>query len=213
MSNTIKKKGDPTAVGIFAYGFSLFFLSMYAMGIYPWSESIVMIAPALLFGGLFLLVAANWEYNNGNTFGATAFATYSAFFLTFAIAHIGLFVFKYNSIEVGHLVGLMAVAFTIMTVIYWIGSFRMNLALNLTLFFLLLTFILYAVPLTTLTSSMTTAMGTFPGSLKPAGYVGFIDVLFTIWVGAAAVINDRWEITGKKGPVPVFPLVKEKKQE
>ncbi|MEM0097253.1 MAG: GPR1/FUN34/YaaH family transporter, partial [Conexivisphaerales archaeon] len=110
-------------------------------------------------------------------------------------------------------VGLMAVAFTIMTLIYWIGSFRMNLALNLTLFFLLLTFILYAVPLTTLTSTMMTAMGTFPDSLKPAGYVGFLDVLFTIWVGAAAVINDRWEITGKKGPIPVFQFIKEKKQE
>ncbi|MGC8558061.1 MAG: acetate uptake transporter [Nitrososphaeria archaeon] len=213
MINVVKKKGDPTAVGIFAYGFSLFFLSMYAMGVYPWSESIVMIAPALLFGGLFLLVAANWEYNNGNTFGATAFATYSAFFLTFSIAHIGLFVFKFNSIEVAHLVGMMAVAFTIMTLIYWIGSFRMHLALNLTLFFLLLTFILYAIPLTTLTSSMTTAMGAFPDCLKPAGYMGFIDVLCTIWVGAATVINDRWEITGKNGPIPVFPLIKEKKQE
>jgi len=213
MSTEIKKKGDPTAVGIFAYGFSLFFLSIYAMGIYSWSESIVMIAPALLFGGLFLLVAANWEYNNGNTFGATAFATYSAFFLTFALAHIGLFVFKFNSIEVGHFVGLMAIAFTIMTLIYWIGSFRMNLALNLTLFFLLITFILYAVPLTTLTSSMATAMGTFPGCLRPAGYVGFIDSIFTMWVGAATVINDRWEITGKKGPIPVFPLVKPKKQD
>ncbi|MFP3306868.1 MAG: hypothetical protein RXN93_06005 [Thermocladium sp.] len=41
------KKGDPTALGIFSYGFTLFFLSIYAMGLYPWSESIVMIAPAL----------------------------------------------------------------------------------------------------------------------------------------------------------------------
>ncbi|MFP3223108.1 MAG: acetate uptake transporter [Nitrososphaeria archaeon] len=212
MSTSEKKKGDPTAVGIFSYGFSLFFLSLYAMGVYPWAESIVMIAPALLFGGLFLLVAANWEYNNGNTFGATAFATYSAFFLTFSFAHIGLFTFKFNGIEVAHLVGMMAVAFTIMTFVYWIGSFRMNLALNLTLFFLLITFILYAIPLTTLTSSMTTMMGAFPGCLKPAGYAGFIDVLFTIWVGAATVINDRWEMSGKKGPVPLFPFSKEKKQ-
>ncbi|MDP8023934.1 MAG: acetate uptake transporter [Nitrososphaeria archaeon] len=212
MTLTEKRKGDPTAVGIFSYGFTLFLLSVYAMGFYSWSESILMIAPALFFGGLFLLIAANWEYNNGNTFGATAFATYSAFFLTFAFAHIGIYVFKFNGIEVGHLVGLLAVAFTIMTLIYWIGSFKMNLALNLTLLFLLFTFILYAIPLTTLSSSMTTAMGAFPGCLKPAGYIGFIDSLFTMWVGAAVVINDRWEMAGKKGPIPLFLFQKEKKQ-
>lgn len=211
MADEIRKKGDPTALGIFAYGFSLFLLSIYAMGFYSWSESIVMIAPAMMFGGLFLLIASVWEYNNGNTFGATAFGTYSAFFLTFGLAHIGIKLGWFSALVVGHLVGILAIAFVIMTLIFWIGSFRMNLALNLTLLFLLFTFILYAIPLTTLTSTMSTAMGTFPGSLKAAGYVGFIDSLFTMWVGAAVVINDRWEITGGKGPIPVFPLVKAKK--
>ncbi len=204
------RKGDPTALGIFAYGFTLFFLSIYAIGLYSWSESIVMIAPALVFGGLFLLVAANWEYNNGNTFGATAFGTYSAFFLSFAVAHIGIFAWKFSPVMVAHFVGLMAIAFTIMTLIYWVGSFKMNLALNLTLLFLLLTFILYAVPLTTLNSSMMTAMGGFPSALRPAGFIGLLDSMLTMWVGAAVIINDRWEAAGLKPPIPVFPLVKKK---
>ncbi|WP_291999467.1 acetate uptake transporter [Caldivirga sp.] len=204
------KKADPTALGIFSYGFSLFILSIYAMGFYPWSESIVMIAPALVFGGVFLLVAANWEYNNGNTFGATAFGTYSAFFLTFAVAHMGIVAGWFSSLEVAHLVGLLAVAFAIMTFFYWVGSFKMNLALNLTLLLLLVTFILYAIPLTSLSSSMTTVMGKIPGALKPAGYIGFIDSLFTMWVGAATVINDRWELAGLKGPIPVYPFAKRK---
>ena len=204
------KKGDPTALGIFSYGFTLFFLSIYAIGLYPWSESIVMIAPALVFGGLFLLIAANWEYNNGNTFGATAFGTYSAFFLSFAVAHIGIFAWKFSPVMVAHFVGLMAVAFTIMTLIYWVGSFKMNLALNLTLLLLLLTFLLYAVPLTTLNSSMMTVMGGFPTALRPAGYIGLLDSILTMWVGAAVVINDRWEMAGLNPPIPVFPLAKKK---
>jgi succinate-acetate transporter protein len=52
------KKADPTALGIFSYGFSLFILSIYAMGFYPWSESIVMIAPALVFGGALPLIGS-----------------------------------------------------------------------------------------------------------------------------------------------------------
>ena len=146
----IKKKGDPTALGIFAYGFSLMALSIYAIGVYPWSESIVMIGPAMFFGGLFLLIAANWEYNNGNTFGATAFGAYSGFFLTFALVHIGILMGWFSPLVVAHLVGIMCLAFTLITFILWIGSFKMNLALNLTLFFLLLVFILFTIPLMSL---------------------------------------------------------------
>ncbi|MCL5782647.1 MAG: acetate uptake transporter [Candidatus Thermoplasmatota archaeon] len=210
MTEEVKKKGDPTALGIFAYGFSLFALSMYATGFFSFStESIVMIAPALFFGGLFLLIASIWEYNNGNTFGATAFATYSGFFLVFAFAHIGIKLGWFAPLIVAHLVGIMAFAFIIMTFIYWIGSFKMNLVLNLTLFFLLIVFILYAIPLLTLTASNTTAFGTFPATaLAPAGWVGILDSILTMWIGAAVIINDRWEVAGSHGPIPLFPFGK-----
>ena len=213
MTDENKKKGDPTALGIFAYGFSLFALSIYAIGFFSFStESIVMIAPALFFGGVFLLIASTWEYNNGNTFGATAFGTYSAFFLVFAFAHIGIKLGWFAPLIVAHMIGIMALAFVVMTFIYWVGSLKMNLALNLTLFFLLIVFILYAIPLLSLTPSGTTAMGAFPApALAPAGWVGIIDSLFTMWVGAAAIINDRWELAGSRGPIPVYPLGKKKR--
>ena len=203
-----QKKGDPTALGIFAYGFSLLALSIYASGFFPWSESITMIAPTLAFGGIFLLIAANWEYNNGNTFGATAFGTYSAFFLTFAAAHIGLKLGWFTALEVGHLVGIMALAFVVMTFIYWVGSFKLHIAINVTLLFLLLVFVMYAIRLLTLTATNATAIGTFPGSLAPAGYVGIVDSMLTMWVGSAVIINDRWETAGVHGPIPLFPFGK-----
>ncbi len=204
-----QKKGDPTALGIFAYGFTLLALSLYAAGFFSFSaESIVMIAPALFFGGLFLLVASIWEYNNGNTFGATAFGTYSAFFLVFAFAHIGIKLGWFSSLIVAHQVGIMALCFIIMTLIYWIGSFKMNLVLNLALFFLLIVFILYAIPLMTLTASGTTALGAFPGCLQAAGWVGIIDSIFTMWLGAAVIINDRWVMAGKNPIIPIIPLGK-----
>lgn len=207
------QKGDPTALGIFAYGFSLLALSFYAVGWFSWTESIVMIAPALMMGGLFLAIAANWEYTNGNTFGATAFGTYSAFFLTFGLAHIGIKVGWWGSVPTAHLVGILALAFAIMTLVYWIGSFRMNVAINLTLFFLLLVFILYAIPLLTLDSTGTsTAIGAFPAALQAAGYVGLIDAALTVWVGAAVIINDRWRSAGyDEAPIPLFPIGQRKR--
>lgn len=220
MSNEIMsnetKKADPTAIGIFAYGFSLFVLSLYAAGAFPWSESILMIAPALAFGGVFLLIASVMQYNAGNTFGATAFAVYSAFFLTFGVAHIGLELgwAGFTGVSVGHMIGLMALAFVFMTFIFFIGSLRMDAAHALMLFFLFLVFMLYAIPLLSLNAAGTTTLfGAWSGakpnpSLLAAGYVGLIDCIFTTWIAAAVVINERWEKAGFKGPIPLFPLGK-----
>ena len=158
--------------------------------------------------GRFLAIAANWGYANGNTFGATAFGTYSAFFLTFAFAHIGIKLDWWGAVPVAHLVGILAVSFVLMTTIYWLASFRIHLALNLALFFLLLVFLLYAIPLLTLNHAGTsTAFGSFPAALAPAGYFGMIDVAMTVWIGAAAILNDQWRRTGAKtGPIPLFPF-------
>lgn len=199
------KKGDPTSLGIFAYGFGLMILSFYALGIFGWDEHLTLAAPALVFSGLFLLVAANWEYNNGNTFGATAFGTYSGFFLTFGVLTAFLKLGWITDVMHAHLVGMMALAFVFMTFFYWVGSFRMTLVHNLMLFFLLITFILWAIPLLSLTDTGT-LFGAMPGAVYPAGITGIIDVFFTTYLAGAIVVNDRWEKAGLKGPLPLFPI-------
>lgn len=204
------KKGDPTSLGIFAYGFGLMILSLYALGVFGWDEHLTLMAPALVFSGLFLLVAANWEYNNGNTFGATAFGTYSGFFLTFAVLTFVLKLGWITDVEHAHLVGMMALSFIFMTFFYWIGSFKMTVMHNLMLFFLLITFILWAIPLLSLTDTGT-LMGPMPAAVYPAGVVGLIDVFFTTYLAGAVVINERWEHAGSKGPLPLFSLAKTSK--
>lgn len=204
MANEMKK-GDPTSLGIFAYGFGLMILSFYAIGFFGWDEHLTLMAPALVFSGLFLLVAANWEYNNGNTFGATAFGTYSGFFLTFAVLTFALKLGWITDLEHAHMVGMMALAFVFMTLAYWIGSFKMTLIHNLMLLFLLITFILWAIPLLSLTDAGT-IMGGMPGAVFPAGVAGLIDVFFTTYLASAIVINDRWEKGGQLGPLPLFPF-------
>lgn len=199
------KKGDPTALGIFAYGFGLMILSFYALGLFGWDEHLTLMAPALVFSGLFLLVAANWEYNNGNTFGATAFGTYSGFFLTFGMVSVFLKLGWITDVMHAHLVGMMALAFVFMTFFFWVGSFRMTLIHNLMLFFLLVTFILWAIPLLSLTDTGT-LLGAMPGAVLPAGIAGIIDVFFTTYLAGAIVVNDRWEKAGMKGPLPLFPI-------
>jgi succinate-acetate transporter protein len=207
MSDEIKK-GDPTALGIFAYGFGLMMLSLYALGVFKWGEHLTLMAPALVFSGLLLLVAANWEYNNGNTFGATAFGTYSGFFLTFSVLSIFLKLGWVTDVEHAHMVGMLALAFVLMTFVYWVASFKMTVMHNLMLFFLLITFILWALPLLSMTESSTTILGSMPGAVFPAGVTGIIDVIFTVYLAGAVVINDRWVVAGSRPPLPLFPLGK-----
>ncbi len=209
------KKGDPTALGIFAYGFGLMILSLYAVGALGgnpkfWGEHLALAAPALVFSGLFLLIAANWEYNNGNTFGATAFGTYSGFFLTFGLLSVFLWAGFITDVQHAHLVGMMALAFVFMTFIFWIGSFKITIAHNLMLFFLLITFILWAIPLLSFNGTSTYMGATLPASVFYAGVVGLIDVVFTTYLAGAVIVNDRWEKAGLKGPLPLGILSRKK---
>lgn len=204
-----QKKGDPTALGIFAYGFGLMILSFYALGIFGWGEHLTLMAPALVFSGLFLLIAANWEYNNGNSFGATAFGTYSGFFLTFAVLTFVLKLGWITDLEHAHLVGMMALAFSIMTFVYWVASFKMTVAHNLMLLFLTATFILWTIPLLSMTDAGT-AFGAMPGAVFPAGIAGIIDVFFTTYLASAVVINDRWEKAGFRPLLPLGPIGQKK---
>lgn len=206
MAGEINKKGDPTALGIFAYGFGLMILSLYAVGVFNWEEHLALMAPALVFAGLLLLVAANWEYNNGNTFGATAFGTYAGFFLNFAVLTFVLKLGWITDVEHAHIVGMMALAFIFMTFFYWIGSFKMTVVHNIMLFVLLIVFILWAIPLLSMTDAGTTAFGAMPHAVLYAGYAGLIDVIFTTYLAGAVTINERWEMRGGRAPLPLFPL-------
>lgn len=78
------------------------------------------------------------------------------------------------------------------------------------LFFLLITFILWAIPLLSMTDASTTALGSMPGAVYPAGVAGIIDVLFTTYLAAAVTINDRWEKAGHKPLLPLGPIGQKK---
>jgi uncharacterized protein len=44
----------------------------------------IVLGLAVFYGGIAQLLAGMWEFKTGNTFGATAFSSYGAFWLSFA---------------------------------------------------------------------------------------------------------------------------------
>src|SRR5579862_2753705 len=70
---------DPAPLGLAAFALTTFLLSGHGASFIP---DAIWIGPALFYGGVAQLLAGMWEFRNRNVFGATAFSTYGAFWLS-----------------------------------------------------------------------------------------------------------------------------------
>ena len=78
---------------------------------------------ALAYGGLAQLLAGMWEFRTGNTFGAVAFTSYGAFWLSFW-AFVQFFAKDVPAADAGHAVGLYLIAWGIFTAYMFVASLR-----------------------------------------------------------------------------------------
>jgi uncharacterized protein len=74
---------DPGPLGLAAFALTTFVLSMFNAGLVSDKGEPVVFALALTYGGIAQFAAGLWEFRTGNTFGAVAFCSYGAFWLSF----------------------------------------------------------------------------------------------------------------------------------
>src|SRR5256885_1605870 len=74
---------DPAPLGLAAFALTTFVLSVFNAGLVSSAGEPVVFGLALAYGGLAQLLAGMWEFRNNNAFGATAFTSYGAFWLSF----------------------------------------------------------------------------------------------------------------------------------
>ncbi len=134
---------DPGPLGLAAFALTTFVLSCVNANLVPDSVADVFLTLGLFYGGLAQLLAGMWEFKKGNTFGATAFTSYGAFWISLSsMVYLELSgILKFGS-DSNIALGLFLVAWTIFTFYMWIGTFRLNPASNLVFGLLLITFIL-----------------------------------------------------------------------
>ena len=70
---------DPAPLGLAAFALTTFLLSGFNATFIP---NGIWVGAALFYGGLAQLLAGMWEFRNRNVFGATAFSSYGAFWLS-----------------------------------------------------------------------------------------------------------------------------------
>ena len=135
---------DPAPLGLAAFALTTFILSTANSGLMPKGAEPVVLGVALAYGGVAQLCAGMWEFRRNNTFGATAFSSYGAFWISFALlvwlfaskldpaaAHLGIGVFllgwsiftTYMTIECRKHAKPVYVTFLLVTVTFYLLAF------------------------------------------------------------------------------------------
>src|SRR3954467_2243929 len=135
---------DPGPLGLAAFALTTFVLSMFNADLVGAGGEPVVFGLAFAYGGLAQLLAGMWEFRTGNTFGAVAFTSFGAFWLSFWALN-QFFVKDIPAADVGHAVGLFLIAWGIFTMYMWVASFRVSVAVMLVFFALTVTFFLLGI--------------------------------------------------------------------
>jgi succinate-acetate transporter protein len=193
---------DPGPLGLAAFAGTTFVLSLVNAGLVG-DQSLVgggllplVAALALAYGGLAQLVAGLWEFRTGNTFGAVAFCSYGAFWISFYfIVQAAGSVAK---TELFSGLGLYLWMWGIFTAYMFIASLRTTGAVAVVFLLLAITFIVLGIGNSALAGGTSVTNGT----IKLGGYIGIITAIAAWYASFAAVINS----TFGRVVAPVFPL-------
>ncbi|PRY67113.1 hypothetical protein B0I08_1076 [Glaciihabitans tibetensis] len=176
---------DPGSLGLAAFALTTFVLSVANAGLIESSASVLGLA--LFYGGIAQIIAGVWEFANKNTFGATAFTSYGAFWLAFwylettpsgeAAGAVG--------------VGVFLLGWAIFTAYMTVAARQTNGSIFAVFVALTLTFFALAI----------SDLAGIEALHRIGGWLGIITALLA-WYGSFAVVLNA---TSKRTVLPVWP--------
>jgi uncharacterized protein len=191
---------DPGPLGLAGFATTTFILSMInadLVGGGVATASGIVIGMALAYGGIAQFAAGLWEFRTGNTFGATAFCSFGAFWISFyVLLHIGASAIPKT--ELFSALGLYLWAWGIFTAYMFVASLRTTGAVALVFLLLAITFIVLGIGNSALAGTHSLTNGT----VKLGGWLGLATAVVAWYASLAGVTNATWGRT----VFPVFPL-------
>ncbi len=177
---------NPAALGLGGFALTTFVLSTHNAGLAP---DLTWVGLAFFYGGLAQFAAGMWEFRTGNTFGATAFSTYGAFWLALASFVVLVLAGKVPAKDVTNDLGWFLLAFFIFNTYMMVWSLRTNVAT-------------FGVFLTLEITELLLFVGFFGNNealIKFGGWVGILTALVAWYTSAAVVANSM-------RPAPILPV-------
>jgi uncharacterized protein len=172
---------DPAPLGLAGFALTTFVLSVVNADIVPQALVGGALGLALAYGGIGQFAAGLWEFAKGNTFGATAFCSYGAFWVSFwwlaekDLANLGADGYK--------VVGVFLLGWAIFTAYMSVAAAKVSVAV-LTVFVLLtITYLVLALGWFDQESS---------GWIKLGGYLGILTAIAAWYTSFAGVTAFTW---------------------
>ena len=183
---------DPGPLGLAAFALTTFVLSMFNADLVSKAGEPIVLGVALAYGGLAQLLAGMWEFRTGNTFGAVAFTSFGAFWLSFWAFDAFYAKEITNKVDAGHAVGLYLIAWGIFTTYMFVASLRTTVAISVVFALLAATFLLLGIG----------NAGAHTSIVKLGGWFGLATAVAAWYASFAAVTNSTFGRT----VLPVRPL-------
>ena len=184
--------GNPAPLGLLGFGMTTVLLNLHNAGFYELNSMIL--AMGICYGGAAQIVAGIMEWRKGNTFATTAFISYGLFWLSLVtliiLAKLGWGAPSNDTAMAAYLA-----MWGLFTAVMFVGTLRLNRALQIVFATLTILFFLLAIGDFTAASA---------GFKHVTGYEGILCGFSAIYAGLAQVLN---ELFGKI-MLPLGPMTK-----
>src|SRR6266566_4180716 len=184
--------GNPAPLGLLGFGMTTVLLNLHNAGFFELNAMIL--AMGICYGGVAQIIAGIMEWKKGNTFATTAFISYGLFWLSLVtliiLAKLGWGA-PSNDTAMAAYLGMWG----LFTAVMFVGTLRLNRALQIVFATLTVLFFLLAIGDFTAASA---------GFKHVTGYEGILCGFSAIYAGLAQVLN---ELFGKI-VLPLSPVTK-----
>ncbi len=180
---------NPAPLGLMGFGMTTVLLNLHNAGLFELGTMIL--AMGIFYGGLAQVIAGIMEWKKGNIFGTTAFTSYGLFWLSL-VAILVMPKMGWGNAPQTSAMAAYLFMWGIFTFVMFIGTLKLNKALQVVFGSLTLLFFLLA--LGDLTGS--------PAIKHIAGYEGIFCGLSAIYTALAQVLNDVYG----KTVAPIGPV-------
>ena len=182
--------GNPAPLGLLGFGMTTVLLNLHNAGFYEINSMIL--AMGICYGGAAQIVAGIMEWRKGNTFATTAFLSYGLFWLSL-VALVLLEKLGWAAPSNDTAMAAYLAMWGLFTAVMFIGTLRLNRALQVV--FGALTILFFMLAIGDYTNAST-------GFKHTTGYEGIFCGFSAIYAGLAQVLNELFgKIVLPLGPV------------
>ena len=171
---------NPAPLGLFGFGITtavLSFVNANLVGSAPGTFPIAL-GLAVAFGGLGQLLAGMWEFRSGNAFGAVAFSSYGAFWISFFVL-VSFNVSQLPAAGAGAAIGLYLICWGVFTACLFLCTFAAARAIQLLFLLLAATYIILGIG----------NSGAHTTIIHIGGYVGIATAAVAVYTATAELMK------------------------